>query len=177
MMMFSRWLLTISLGILLTLGGNAQADTKVELNGVHLCCFACVGAANKIIKGVKGVTGVCDQDGGKITITAPDKETAQKALDALAAGGFHGDTGDKNLAIKDDSGVSAGKVSKLKIVGIHNCCATCTRDIKKVIKKVEGVKEDTVTLRKTSFEVTGDFDAAELIKALNAAGYHAKVEK
>jgi hypothetical protein len=27
-----------------------------------------------------------------------------------------------------------------------------------------------------TFDVTGDFDAAELIKALNAAGFHAKVK-
>lgn len=124
-----------------------------------------------------GVTAVCDENDKKITITAPNNETAQKALDALAAGGFHGDTGDKTLAMKEDSGASSGKVSKLKVVGIHNCCATCSRDIKKVLKKVEGVKEDTVVARKTSFEVTGDFDVAQLIKALNEAGYHAKVQK
>lgn len=162
---------------MLTLGGVAHAETKVEVKGVHLCCFACVSAANQILKKVDGVTGVCDQKEKKITITAPDKATAQKALDALAAGGFHGDTGDKDLAMKEDSGAVSGKVSKLKIVGIHNCCATCTRDIKSVLKKVEGVKEDTAVARKNSFEVTGDFDPAQLIKALYQAGYHAKIEK
>lgn len=176
-MLFSRSLTAISLCVMLAAVGVARAETKVELKGVHLCCFACVSAADKILKGVEGVTGVCDQKGKKITITAQNAEAAQKALDALAAGGFHGDTGDKVLTMKEDSGVSSGKVSKLKVVGIHNCCATCTRDIKSVLKKVEGVKEDTVVARKNSFEVTGDFDAAQLIKALNEAGYHAKVEK
>jgi periplasmic mercuric ion binding protein len=173
----SRWVMATSFCALLTFCATARAETKVEVNGVHLCCGACVNAVNKILKTVDGVTGICDQKGKKITITAPNNEIAQKALDALAAGGFHGDTGSKDLAMKEDSGVSSGKVSKLKVVGIHNCCASCTRDIKNALKKVDGVKEDTAASRKNSFEVTGDFDAAQVIKALNEAGYHAKVEK
>lgn len=176
-MKLSQLLLATSLGIVLAFGAPAQAETKVEVNGVHLCCGACVSSVNKILKAVDGVTAVCDQTGKKITITARDNETAQKALDALAAGGFHGDTGNKDLAMKEDSGVSAGKVNKLKVVGIHNCCTSCTKDIKKALKKVDGVKEDTAAPRKSTFEVTGDFDAAQVIKVLNEAGYHAKVEK
>jgi periplasmic mercuric ion binding protein len=176
-MQFSRWLMATSLCLLLALGVPAMAETKVELTNVHLCCGACVSAANKILKSVEGVSGSCDQNGKKITFTAPDDATAQKALDALAAGGFHGQTGSKTLAIKEDSGATSGKVSKLKVTAIHNCCQACTRDIKKALKKVDGVKEDTVAPRKNSFEVTGDFDAAQVIKALNDAGYHAKVEK
>lgn len=173
----SRSLMALSLCLLLALGVTAQAETKVELSNVHLCCGACVSAAKKILKGVEGVQGTCDQTGKKITFTAPDKETAQKALDALAAGGFHGATGNKDLAIKEDSGASAGKVTKIKVVGIHNCCNSCTRDIKNALKKVDGVKDNTATPRKNSFEVTGDFDATQVIKALNEAGYHAKIEK
>lgn len=120
---------------------------------------------------------LCDQKTRKVTITAPDKATLQNALDALAAGGFHGETGDKDLNMKDDSGASAGRVQSLKLAGIHNCCATCTKDIKLILKKVEGVTTDTVTPRKSSFEVKGNFDAQQVIKALNEAGYHAKVEK
>ncbi len=176
-MKLSRWLMALSLTIMLALGATAQAETKIEVNGVHLCCGACVTAVNKIIKGVDGVQAVCDQKGKKISITAPDNETAQKALDALAAGGFHGNTGNKDLAMKEDSGATAGKVNKLKLVGIHNCCTSCTRDIKNALKKVDGVKEDTAASRKNSLEVTGDFDAAQVIKALNEAGYHAKIEK
>ena len=79
--------------------------------------------------------------------------------------------------MKSNSGASPGKVKSLKLVGIHNCCATCSRDIKSVLKKVEGVEDDTVTPRKTSFEVKGHFDTVQLIKALNDAGYHVRVEK
>ena len=39
-----------------------------------------------------------------------DPEAAQKALDALATGGFHGTTDNKDLKIKEDSGATKGKV-------------------------------------------------------------------
>jgi copper chaperone CopZ len=175
--MTARLLIATTLLMTVPFGIHAQNEVKLEVNGVHLCCFACVNSVNGIIKKVDGASVVCDQKAKKVTITAPDKATLQKALEALAAGGFHGETGDKDLAIKEDSGVTAGKVQSLKVVGVHNCCATCTRDIKSVLKKVDGVTEDTVASRKSSFEVKGNFDAKQVIKALNDAGYHAKVEK
>src|SRR5438874_6561200 len=94
----------------LCLAGAVRAETKVELKGVHLCCGGCVNAANKIVKTVDGATAKCDQRKKTIAITAPDDGAAQKVLDALAAGGFHGTTDNKDLAIKDDSGATAGKV-------------------------------------------------------------------
>ena len=81
------------------------------------------------------------------------------------------------MTIKDDSGAAAGKVQSLKLTGVHNCCGACCKAIKSTVKKVDGVKADTAKPKESSFEVTGDFDAAELVKALNAAGFHAKIEK
>jgi copper chaperone CopZ len=171
-------LLALAAGCALALAGAAPAETKVELKNVHLCCGACVKAAGGILKGVDGVQGAaCDQKKKTITFTAPDDKTAQKALDALAAGGFHGDTGSKDVAIKDDSGASAGKVKSVTVSGTHNCCPACCRAIKATLKKVDGVKEDTAMPRERTFTVSGDFDAAELVKALNAAGFHVKVQK
>src|SRR5262249_30999788 len=109
--------------------------------------------------------------------TASDDAAAQKALDALAAGGFHGDTGNDNLTIKEDSGAKKGKVASVSLTEVHNCCGSCCRAIKEAVKKVEGVNGDTAKPRATSFTVTGDFDAAELVKALNKAGFHVKVKE
>jgi mercuric ion binding protein len=172
-----RGMLVTGLCSVLALAGMARAETKVELKGVHLCCGACVKAANDILKQVDGVKGACDAKGKKITITATDDQAAQKALDALAAGGFHGDTGSKEVAIKDDSGATEGKVKKATVSGIHNCCGQCTGGIKRALKNVEGATANTLKPKETTFEVTGDFDAAELVKALNKAGFHVKVEK
>ena len=91
-------------------------------------------AVGKILKDVDGVTGKCDAKASTITITAKDDATAQKALDALAAGGFHGDTGKKTLAQKDDSGVTKGKVKSLTLTGIHDCCGQCNGKIKAALK-------------------------------------------
>ncbi len=117
--------------------GAVRAETKVELKNVHLCCGQCVKIAGNILKKIDGVSGACDQDAKTITITAADDKSAQKAVDALAAGGFHGDTGSKEVTIKDDSGVSAGKVTTLTLTGIHNCCGQCNKAIKATVKKVD----------------------------------------
>jgi copper chaperone CopZ len=171
-----RGVLLAGLCGLLALAGTVRAETKVELKGVHLCCPACVRAVGGILKSVDGVQGKCDQPNKTITIIAPDEQTARKALDALAAGGFHGDTGDKSLAIKDDSNAPRGKVQSLSVSGVHNCCGACCKAIKATLKKVNGVTGDTAKPKATAFEVTGDFDAAEVVKALNAAGFHVKVK-
>ncbi|HEV2947545.1 MAG TPA: cation transporter [Gemmataceae bacterium] len=163
-------------GVLLS-AGMARAETKVELKGVHLCCKACTNAVGDILKGVDGVKGACDMKAKTVTITAKDDKAAQKALDALAAGGFHGDTGNADLTIKEDSGAPQGKVKTLTLSGAHNCCGACCKAIKSTVKKVNGVSDDTAKPKATTFTVSGDFDAGELVKALNAAGFHAKVKE
>lgn len=172
----ARLLFLAALLGLLTLGSEARADTKVELKGVHLCCGACVKAVGGILKDA-GVKGKCDQKAKTVTIEAGDDKAAAKAIEALAAGGFHGESSNKDLAIKDDSGADKGKVKELTLTGTHNCCGMCTTALKNTVKKVDGVKEDNIKAKETEFTVKGDFDAAELVKALNAAGFHVKVKK
>jgi periplasmic mercuric ion binding protein len=175
-MQMQRRMVLASLCTVLAWTGAAQAETKVVLKGVHLCCPACVKAVAGILKEA-GSKGMCDKDAGTVTITAADDQAAQKAVDALAAGGFHGTSDNKDITVKDDSGVTKGKVKTLSLEGVHNCCGACCKAIKATVKKVDGVKADTAKPKATSFEVTGDFDAAELVKALNDAGFHVKVKK
>ena len=174
-MQFSRLVVLASLAGSLAWTGGIMAETTVELTNVHLCCGNCVKTVGTILKDIEGVQGKCDQKKKTVTITAPDAKTAQKALDALAKGGFHGKSENKDLAMKDDSGAKKGKVQSITVTGIHNCCNQCSTTIKGVLEKVDGVKGNTASAKKDSFEVTGDFDAAELIKALNDAGFHVKV--
>ena len=165
-------------GLMLMAGtALALADTTVEVKGVHLCCGACVKGVGAALKGIEGITPKCDREGRTVTITAKDEATAQKAVDALAAGGFHGDTGDSAVKIKDDSGAASGKVKSVTLTGVHNCCGSCCKAIKAACKKCEGVTGDTAKPRDNTFTVSGDFDAAALVKALNAAGFHVKVKK
>jgi periplasmic mercuric ion binding protein len=175
-MQLARWVALASLGSLLAWSTAVKAETKVELKNVHLCCPACVKGVGTALKDIDGVKAQCDRQAKTVTITAPDDKSAQKALDALAKAGFHGKTGNKELAIKDDSGAKTGKVQSVTVSGVHNCCNACTRAIKNVVKQVDGVSGDTAAPKKDAFEVTGNFDTAELVKALNDAGFHVKVK-
>jgi copper chaperone CopZ len=178
-MKLTRLAAAVGLVAVLALAGAARAEdkVKVELKGVHLCCDGCVETVDKVLGKIDGVKPKCDKDAKTVTITAKDADTAKKALQALADAGFHGESDNKDLAIKDDSGVTKGKVEKLTLTGAHNCCRSCCRGIKETLKKVDGVKEDTAKPKESTFEVTGDFDAGEVVKALNAAGYHVRVKK
>jgi periplasmic mercuric ion binding protein len=169
-------LTAVACALLFGLSSAARAETTVELKGTHLCCGACVKAVNDTLKKIDGVTGKCDQKGKTVTITAKDDATAQKAIDALVEAGFSGTTNSDKVKVKEES-VKEGKVKSLTVTHVHNCCGACTNAIKAAIKKVDGVKGDTVKAKADTFEVTGDFDAAALIKALNDAGFHAKVKE
>ncbi|HET6575939.1 MAG TPA: hypothetical protein VFG68_20225 [Fimbriiglobus sp.] len=152
-----------------------RTEIKVELTGVHLCCQGCVNAANAAIRSVEGVGSRCDMENGTVTLTASDDSAARKALDALAAAGFYGTSDNQNLAMKPVGDVPNGRVKSAKVSGIHNCCGLCCEAIEEAIATVDGVTGDTAAPRATTFEVTGDFHAAALVEALNAAGFSARV--
>lgn len=153
----------------------ADNEVKVEAKRVHMCCEGCAKAVEGILKkaGVSAVT--VDQDATTASFTAASPKAAQAALDALAKGGFHGDTGSKEVAFKDDSGAKPGKVKSLTVSGFHNSCPGCVKSFRAAIKGVPGVTGDTCKSRVTTCEVTGEFDPVELVKALHKAGFHATV--
>ena len=154
---------------------SKQSEIKVKVTGVHLCCQGCVDAVDAAVKNVAGVASRSDMEKRTVTLTARDNAAAQKALDAIAAAGFHGSTDNEQLAMKAVSSTPRGRVKSLKVSGIHNCCGPCCEAIKEAIATVDGVAGDTATPRATTFQVTGDFHAAALVKALNAAGFSAQV--
>jgi mercuric ion binding protein len=172
-----RKVLWAAVGSISVLAGTAYAETKVEVKNSHICCPACEGAVAKTLNGVDGAKGSADKGTKTITVIAKDDQTAQKALDALAGAGFHGDTGNKDLKIKDDSGAGSGKVSSLTVKGAHNCCGNCVKILKATVKKVNGVESDNIEAKGSTFTVKGNFDSKELVSALNEAGFHVKIEK
>lgn len=152
-----------------------RTEIEVELTGVHLCCQGCVNAVNAALGSVEGVGSRCDMENGTVTLTASDDSAARDALAALAAAGFYGTSDNPNLAMKPVGNVPKGKVKRVKVSGIHNCCGPCCRAIKGAIATVDGVTGDSAESGATTFEVTGDFHAAALVEALNAAGFSARV--
>ena len=175
-MRMPRRMMLVAASFVIAAAGMAWAETKVEVKKTHVCCMDCEKAAGKILK-ESGVKGSAEKGEGRITFSVGDDKAAQKVLDALAAGGFHGDTGNRDLKIKDDSGVKEGKVTSLTLQGAHNCCKACNDAIKAAVKKVEGVESDDVKPKATSFTVKGSFDGAKLVKELNDAGFHVTLEK
>ncbi len=178
-MRFTKWLAAPAVcgALVLTGAAAALADTTVEIKKVHLCCGACVKGVAAAVKDVDGVKATCDQKAKTVTIVGTDDAAVQKALDALGTAGYYGETASKTLTIKASPDVPSGKVSTLKLSNAHNCCGGCNAAIKKAVKSVDGVKGDTAKAKTAKFEVTGDFDAAAVIKALNDAGFQAQVEK
>jgi copper chaperone CopZ len=157
--------------------GMVLPETKVEVKGLHLCCGGCVSAATGAVSGAGGKDAKGDKDSGTLTFSAPNEKAAQRALDALAAAGFHGDTGNKALAMKDESvGPKPVKMTTVTLKGIHNCCEGCAKPIKAAIEKVEGVTSEDVKAKETTLTVKGNFDLLKLYKALYDAGYHATVD-
>jgi copper chaperone CopZ len=168
-------ILALAAALSLSLTLVAQAETKVTLKGVHLCCAQCVKIVGTAVSKVEGAKAACNQKGGTITITAADDETAQKALDAVAGEGFYGTSDNEKVKIKvADAGKD--KVTKATVTSVHNCCGMCCKAIKAVVTKVEGVTDTDVKPQAKSFAVEGDFAPADLVKALNEAGFNAKVE-
>jgi len=113
---------------------------------------------------------------GTVTLTAKDDAAAQKSLDAIAAAGLHGETDNDRLRMKTEPNLPPGRVQRVRVSEIHNCCQPCYDAIEGAIRSVKGVTTDTAEPGETAFEVRGNFDTAELVRALNAAGFHAKVK-
>jgi copper chaperone CopZ len=157
-------------------GAAALAETKVEIKGVHLCCGACVKGVATALKGIDGVKPACDRENRTVTITANDEATAQKALDALSDAGYFGTVETKGFTLKPVSNQPSGKVKSLSLSNAHNCCKQCCVAIKKAVKEASGVTGDTAQPKQADFDVTGEFEAAAVVKALNDAGFQVQVK-
>ena len=48
--------------------------------------------------------------------------------------------------------------------------------ISAAVGEVEGVESVTAPARSKTVEITGDFNARKVVEALNAAGFHARVQ-
>ena len=113
-MKLSRILGVAGLGLALVISGAARTRRPCNSKARTFAAAHVLKAVNTILATVDGVKGTCDQKGKTVTITAPDAATAQKAIDALAAGGFHGDTGSKDVTVKEDSGARRARSRPLR---------------------------------------------------------------
>lgn len=175
--MLMRRCIGLAAVVLLVSAAAVRAESKVTLSDMHLCCGACVRAVDAAVAKVEGASAAVDRQAKTVTITAKDDETAQAAVDAIAAAGYHGKSSSDKIAMKNDSGAGEDKVTRLVFVGVHNCCGGCAKALQGACGKVDGVEGTAIKAKARSFVVEGNFAPAAIVKALYAAGFHAKVQK
>jgi len=150
-------------------------DFTAKITNVHLCCNSCVKGVEQAASKVDGAKVTADKDSSTVTITAPDKQTAQKAASAIVKAGFFGESTD--VKINNRTGAKGETVQTLKISGVHLCCGKCVKAVDTALKSVTGVTGDTAEKNATSFEVTGSFNDKDVFAALHKAGFSGKISK
>jgi copper chaperone CopZ len=143
---------------------------------MHVCCPGCVSAIQKAAAKVPGVQCKASEDDGNAVLTADSKEAVQKAVDEIAKAGFNGTPDNPQIKIEPVK-TPDGKVQKLEIAHIHNCCGKCTAALKEAVKDVPGVTSNTIESKKTSFVVEGDFSAADVVNSLMKAGFYPEIKE
>jgi copper chaperone CopZ len=174
--MTTKLALLASLAVALVGAPLASADVSVKLTDVHLCCNSCVKGVDKAIAPVSGATAKSDKDSETVTIMAPDKATAQKAVDALVMAGYWGKTSESGIMVHTMTGATDAKVSSLNVSGVHLCCNKCVTAVKDALAKVPGVQGSTAKKDAPSFEITGDFKPTDVFNALHDAGLTGKTK-
>lgn len=176
--MFRQFTILAAISSLIFWTNHIQAESKIEVKQLHMCCSGCAEEVENILKKVDGLTDIqVTRKNRTATFSASSSAAAQKALDALSEDGFFGQTNDKSIAFKPDSGVKQGKVTSLTVTGFHNTCPGCVKSFRVALKKVDGVTGDDCKPSVTTCTVKGNFDAAALVDALNKEGFHVKVKQ
>jgi copper chaperone CopZ len=160
-----------------TLVSAARAEFTVTLSHVHLCCKSCIKGVDKATATVAGAAAQSDGDAETVTITAPDKATAQKAVDAIVAAGYFGVPSDPAIKVEAPSGAKDGFTESLDVTGVHLCCTSCVDAVNDALAKVPGVKANTARKNAAAFEVSGNFDPKAVFTALHEAGLSGKAGK
>lgn len=155
---------------------GAFAEVNIKLSKMHLCCGACEKAVQGAVDKIEGAAVEIDADAGTVVVTAADAKTVRKAIGAVGRAGFHGVSDHKKIKMPENSGVKAGKVKRLELVGVHNCCGGCNSAIKKAIATVDGVEADTAKPKAKTLVVEGEFDGLAVVTALNKAGFHVRAK-
>ncbi len=154
-----------------------SAELQIEIKQLHMCCDGCADEVEAILKKAEGLSQVKVTRRSRTAVfVASSAESAQRAVDALAADGFHGNINDKSISFRNDSGVTKGKVTSLTVMGFHNTCPGCVKSFRAALKKVPGVTGDDCKPNVTTCTIKGSFEAAAVIEALNKEGFHAKVK-
>lgn len=166
----------LAVAMLSLVGSAARAEVTVTVSEMHLCCPGCTNAVEEAVAKVEGVKCIASQKERTTVLTAADLPTMQKALNRMARAGFCGKLDNDDVTFKEIKSAE-GKVARLEIAHVHNCCGACTKAIKKALAGVEGVKADTCKSKEEKFVIEGDFEPKDAIAALIEAGFYPRLPK
>lgn len=158
----------------LLFAGSLAAETTVTLSGVHNCCKGCTNGIVKAVATVKDATATAV--GKTVTITAKSKADARKAVEALEAAGYYGTSDAAEKASASSGSAASKKLTEATVSSVHLCCQKCATAMADAVKSVPGVTEHTVASKASTFTVKGEFTEAELVAALNKAGFAGTVK-
>ena len=159
-----------TIGLIGGLTLSAAADQTVTLSDTHICCHSCVNAINKIGASVDGLKATPSQEDGTITLSAADKATLQKGVDALTSAGFYGKSSDPDVKVNGDTGAKNQTVQTITVENLHLCCPKCVKAVNEILATVPGVTTNTATKGAKEFTVTGNFNDKAVFDAFQAHG-------
>ncbi len=162
---------TLLSALLILTASFSQAETTVTLEGVHNCCKSCTNGIVKAAEGLKDVTVTAE--GETVTIVSKSKSGAKKAVEAIYEAGYYGKPSDETAVptAKADS----KKIKDATVTGAHLCCQKCVNAMTDAVKSVPGVTEYDIQNKAKTFTVKGEFSEADLLAAMNKAGFHGSV--
>ena len=153
------------------------ADSSVTFKKVHLCCEACIKGVERSLKDIEGVSLKADEDSESVTLTSSDKAKLQKAANAMAEGGYFGESDNPDIKPVAKTGAKGQKVESLEVTGVHLCCPGCVKAVDRALKNTPGAKAHTAKKNVEKFVVTGDFNDQKFFEALQKEGLSGKVAK
>lgn len=170
----------IAFAVVMFSGVLAQAG-ECKIEGVHICCGACVNAINAVLADVEGVSGgAAESDAGTVTFQATDVEACNRGIAALAEAGFHGTPshGEDEVAFPASGAEEDETADRIQIVNLHNCCPGCQNAINGSLETVEGVAGNGWDADTKILTVEGSgFSVAAVCQALNESGFHATIKR
>lgn len=169
-----------SVAILVSAWALPAAAGDVAVTGVHICCASCVRGVEHALKDVTGVKNVnADRKTKTIKFTAADADAAAAGIAALARAGFHGAArhGDAVLQFPDSGADAEAQAAQVRVSQVHLCCGACVRAVEEAVRKVAGVQKVAADRDNSAVLVSGEsIRVSAVVKALNGAGFHARIE-
>ena len=167
--------------LVLAFYGNVSEAGRVTVRGVHLCCGACVSAAQETLSDVKGVSNpAADRNSRTVSFTATDDKAAQNAINALAKAGFHGSAthGKKKISFPASGAKKGEKSNRITLTGIHLCCGACVTGAQKALQVVKGATAIEFDRKLKIARIIGkDIDVTAAVAALNKGGFHGTLKR